>query len=222
MSIPCTSACRSALVLALLSAWLTACSGGLRSVDPPAFIYTLATPAAATVAEPAQATLPYVLTVLTPAVQPGLAQDGIALITADRRLDYFANSRWPDALPRVVGALIVQTLRGSGAIATVSDDTTPFAADYLLRVDVSQFEAHYTGAATDAGAVPTVQVRLECTLARRIDRVVVASFVARGAEAATENRMAAVVLAFDRASQAALSELRGQTLQALAAQKSVR
>jgi ABC-type uncharacterized transport system auxiliary subunit len=200
---------------ALAGAILPACGSGLRSGEPPIVSYLLRAPAAEAITTKP---LAYSLMVLVPITQPGLAQDGIALVTADSRLDRYAGSRWTDTLPRVVSALAVHTLRGSGAIATVSDDAAPFAADYLLRIDVTHFEARYAGARADSDAAPTVQLRFECAIARRSDRVVVSSFVAEASEAAASNRMAEVIAAFDRATQAALIQLRQHTLETLAGQ----
>lgn len=200
----------------LASSLLVACSSVLRSDEPVVVSYVLRAPAAA--AGPVKQ-VGYSLMVLPPIAQPGLAQDGIALITADSRMDRYAGSRWADTVPRVVSALAVRTLRGSGAIATVNDDSAPFAADYLLRIDVTNFEARYAGVRADAGEPPTVQVRLECAIARRSDRVVVASFVVQASEVAATNRMTAVISAFDLATQSALMQLRDHSIEVLTAQR---
>lgn len=204
----------------LASSLLVACSSVLRSDTPVVVSYVLRAPATdgAVAAGPVKQ-LGYSLMVLPPIAQPGLAQDSIALITTDARMDRYAGSRWADTVPRVVSALAVRTLRGSGAIATVNDDSAPFAADYLLRIDVTNFEARYAGVRADAGEPPTVQVRFECAVARRNDRIVVASFVAQASEVAVSNRMAAVISAFDLATQSALGQLRDHTIEVLTAQR---
>ena len=149
---------RRALLLGIAVALLGACGGGLRSRAAPLVSYVLHAPAAEAVAAkttPAiRKPLDYAVTVLPPAVEPGLADDGVALVTGDSRLDRFAASRWPDTVPRLVSALAVRTLRNSGAIATINDAAAPFTADFLLRINVSNFEAHYTGAHADGIAVP--------------------------------------------------------------------
>jgi len=48
-------------------------------------------------------------------------------------------------------------------------------------------------------------VSLTCELGRRIDRELIASFVAEGAEHAAQNRLSAVVAAFEQASATALT-----------------
>lgn len=214
--------------LLLACAWLGACSGGLRSSEPAIVSYVLQAPrdvgvAADTAAAGSAAATAvarkspgYTLIVLEPIVAPGLASDGIALQTSDGRLDHYAGSRWADELPRVVADLAVHTLRASTAMESVSDSASPFSADYVLRIDVTHFEARYAGTQANGAEAPDVMVRFECTLARRDNRTVIASFVAAGGEVAAQNRMGSVVAAFDAATRAALIELRQKTLAALA------
>ena len=140
------------------------------------------------------------------AVAPGYARDEILLTQPDRRLDVFAASRWPDALPVVVERLVVDALRQHGRWSVVHDAAAPFAADQLLRVTVRRFDAEYTS----VGGPPTVRVVLDATLARRGDRVVLAAFTVEASSAAAEERMSAIVAAFERATGEALSALTRQ------------
>jgi hypothetical protein len=57
-------------------------------------------------------------------------------------------------------------------------------------------------------------VVLDCTLARRIGRDLVTTFVAEASADATENRMAAVVAAFEKAANAALAVVAERSAQA--------
>ena len=210
------------LSVVTLGMLLGGCGGGLRSRSAPIVAYVLHAPEAEGSSTDAAAKsgkpLVYALTVLTPIAQAGLADDGIALITSDSRLDRYAASRWPASVPKLVSALAVRTLRNSGLIANVSDDTALLAADYVLRIDVSNFEAHYRGERANGAEAPSVAVRFDCAVARRSDRTVIGSFVAQGTDTASNNRMGAVISAFDRASQAALRQMRHSTLEILAAQ----
>ena len=139
------------------------------------------------------------------AVAPGYARDEILLTQPDRRLDVFAASRWPDALPVVVERLVVDALRQHGAWSVVHDAAAPFAADQLLRVTVRRFDAEYAA----AGGPPTVRVVLDATIARRGDRAVLAAFTAEASSAASEDRMSAIIAAFERATGSALSQVAG-------------
>ncbi|MFM7707565.1 MAG: ABC-type transport auxiliary lipoprotein family protein, partial [Gammaproteobacteria bacterium] len=140
------------------------------------------------------------------AVAPGYSRDEILLTQPDRRLDVYAASRWPDALPVVVERLVVDALRQHGGWSVVHDAAAPFAADLLLRVTVRRFDAEYT----TVGGPPTARVVLDATLARRGDRAVLSAFTAEASSAAAEDRMSAIVAAFERATGEALSELARQ------------
>jgi len=80
-------------------------------------------------------------------------------------------------------------------------------------VSIRRFEADYS---SDSGA-PTVQVAFDCTVGRRSDRGVVATFTAAASVPATADRMAAVIAAFDAATSDALRSIEAQTLTAIAA-----
>ena len=140
------------------------------------------------------------------AAAPGYSRDEILLTQPDRRLDVYAASRWPDALPVVVERLVVDALRQHGGWSVVHDAAAPFAADLLLRVTVRRFDAEYT----TVGGPPTARVVLDATLARRGDRAVLAAFTVEASSAAGEERMSAIVAAFERATGEALSALTRQ------------
>ena len=138
-----------------------------------------------------------------PSADPGLATQLITLVRSDHRMDYYLGSRWAGDLPDVVESLAIDTLRASGAWSAVHESPSPFLADYLLQINIRRFEADYT----EGGVAPKVHVVLDCTLARRIGRDLVASFVAEGEAAATENRLSSVVSAFEKAANAALTTM---------------
>ena len=95
------------------------------------------------------------------------------------------------------------------------DDTAPFAPRYSLRCTLRRFEADYT----KGSGAPTVFVALDCTLGRRRDRELLASFTASGSAPAREDRLNAVVAAFESATAAAMSELGRAASAALARRK---
>jgi ABC-type uncharacterized transport system auxiliary subunit len=63
-----------------------------------------------------------------------------------------------------------------------------------------------------------VYVVLDCTLGRHRDRELLASFTAQGSAVASEDRLTAVVAAFEAATAAAMAQLEQSTTGALAAQ----
>ncbi|MFM7798736.1 MAG: ABC-type transport auxiliary lipoprotein family protein [Planctomycetota bacterium] len=199
-------------VMALLT--LGGCSGLLssRSAAPvtyvlrPAIAADAATAVSSTSAPVSASTTALSLQVQRVAAAPGYSRDEILLTQPDRRLDVYAASRWPDALPVVVERLVVDALRQHGGWSVVHDAAAPFAADLLLRVTVRRFDAEYT----TVGGPPTARVVLDATLARRGDRAVLAAFTVEASSAAGEERMSAIVAAFERATGEALSVLARQ------------
>jgi len=138
-----------------------------------------------------------------PEASPGLESERIALVRSEQRFDFYAASRWAAPAPDVIASVMIDALRATGAFSAVLDDSAPFAARYSLRCMLRRFEADYT---KERGA-PTVFVALDCSLGRRRDRELLASFVAQGSARATEDRLNAVVAAFETATAAAMSEL---------------
>jgi cholesterol transport system auxiliary component len=207
-------------------ALLGGCSGLFRSTAPPEQTYYLRAPA---VAQPAAvpggapagalsdgaAGQPAAVSVrvIHPVTAPGLDSPRIMLVQADHRMNFYAGSRWPAALPDMVGALTVETLRGSGDWASVEDAASPFPSDYLLQITVRRFNADYTG----GGAAPVVYVTLDCAIGRREGRELVSTFTAAASATAATNRLSEVIAAFEQAASAALSSLSQQAAQAVRA-----
>ena len=150
-----------------------------------------------------------------PETSPGLESERIALLRSENRFDFYAASRWAAPAPDVVGSVMVDTLRATGAFSAVLDDSAPFAARYSLRCTLRRFEADYT----KASGAPTVFVALDCTLGRRRDRELLASFTAQGSARAAEDRLNAVVAAFEAATGAAMKELGSAAAAAVANEK---
>jgi cholesterol transport system auxiliary component len=193
---------RSAPVVLALTSVVSGCSFGLRSNLPPVESYVLRADApdggAPTGVAPARASL----RVLYPLAAPGLDSERIVLLESDRRLSYYAASRWATPLPALLEQLAVDTLRRTGAWSAVEDSRGVWPADYLLQLDIRRFEADYTG-----GGPPVVHVVLDCTLGRRAGQdELVASFTTERTVSAAQNRVGAVVEAFERAADDALAE----------------
>ena len=201
---------RAAAVLLFVSL-LAGCSG-LRSDASSPLVYQLraAMPPATPVAPPRYEVA---VRIERAAARPGYDTDRILVLRPGLQLDFYAGSRWPGALPDVVTALILDTLRASGSYLAVNDGAAALQSDYALRVSIRRFEADYSS----GDGAPTVQVAFDCTLGRRSDRGIVATFVAAATVPADADRMAAVITAFDAATSEALRSIEAQTLAAIAA-----
>lgn len=201
-----------ATLLLSASALLVACGGVFESEVPAAQAYVLRLPTRATpAAAPATAGS---LLVQRPEPGPGLDSDRIAVLRSDRRFDFYAASRWAAPAPDLLESVIVEALRGSGGFAAVFDDTSPYPPRYNLRCGMRRFEADYV---TGGGAgAPTVFVALDCTVGRHRDRGLLGSFTAQGSAAAREDRLSAVVAAYEAATAAAVAELESAVARAVA------
>jgi cholesterol transport system auxiliary component len=191
---------------------LCACTGGFKSDAPVAQTYVLRATPETVDPLPAAASLQ----VLRPLPHPGLESDRIMLLRSDRRLDHFNAVRWAAELPEVVEALVVDSLRGTGAFSSVHDSISGFGPQYLLRITIRRFEADYTA----RSGVPRVHVAFDCTLGRRSDREVLASFAAEGVADAEANRVNAVIAAFESAADSALDSMATQAVAALKTDRS--
>jgi len=191
---------------------LNACGGVFESklAAPQAYVLRLPPATAPTAAANAGSVV-----VQRPEAGPGLDSDRIALLRSDQRFDFFAASRWAAPVPDLMESVMIDALRASGSFSAVFDDTAPFAPRYSLRCALRRFEADYT----TGGRAPTVRVALDCTLGRRRDRELLASFVAQGSSVASEDRLNAVVTAFEAATLIAMKELGSAASDALASEK---
>jgi cholesterol transport system auxiliary component len=188
-----------------LAAALGACGSLLHNDAPALQAWALAAPVAAPAAGAAVTPIPATLRVLRPLAAAALDTDRIALLRADRSLDYYAANRWPGRVPELLQGLVIDTLRAAGSYRAVQPESAPFAYQETLQVEVRDFQAEYA-----AGGAPVVRVALVCTLGQRGDNGVLATFTLSGSAAATDNRMHAIVAAFNQALDAALAALPGQ------------
>ena len=202
------------LLSGLLSVTLAACVGSLfkNKIAPPTMYALSATPKPAPADPPgAAASSPVDLAVLKPRVRTGLDTDRIAALYPDRRLDYFADVRWSGPLDEVLQDLAVQEFHSNAALRNVSADASVFASTYWLEIEVIDFQAEYSL----AGGAPTVHVLLQARLGNAADRRILARFEPDVHEAAADNRMNAIVDAYNRAADKAFAEIAASAAQAL-------
>ena len=181
---------------------LAGCTGGLHSDAPTVQAWRLDPPPGLTPAADAAGVATLTLRVLRPLAAPGLESERIALLHPDRTLDYYAANRWSGRLPEQVEALALDTLRAAGGYRAVEAAGSVFSYDETLQIEVRDFQAEY-----GAAVAPVARVTLVCTLGRRSDRAVLTTFTLTGSVPATDNRMHAIVAAFDAALDMALAGL---------------
>ncbi len=188
-------------LVAAAAVCLAACTGSLFSskTAPPAVYMLSAGSGPPGIGDP----IPADLAVLKPRVRPGLESDRIAVLYADRHLDYLADARWGGPLGEVLQDLAVQELHTHVNLRTVSAEGSVFASGYWLEFEVADFQAEYTS----AGTAPVVRVRLLARLGTSGDRHILGQFAASAQQPAAENRLSAIVDAYARASDAALAQI---------------
>jgi cholesterol transport system auxiliary component len=177
------------------------------AVAPQSYVLRLPPPPAA----PPDTTAGSLL-VQRPDAGPGLESERIVLVRSEHRFDFYAAAQWAAPAPDMVANVMVDALRASGKFRAVFDDRSPYAPRYNLRCGLRRFEADYTN---PGAAAPTVHVALDCTLGRHRDRTLLGNFVVEGSSQAAEDRLGAVVAAFDSAMQAAMQSLTNETAAAL-------
>jgi ABC-type uncharacterized transport system auxiliary subunit len=192
------------MLLALLGMTLAACAGSLfKNKAAPPTMYMLGATRGAPAVDPPSSTLPSDLAVLRPRVRAGLDTERIAALYPDRHMDYFADVRWSGPLDEVLQDLAVQQFHANPGLRNVSADVSVFGSPYWLEIEVTDFQAEYSA----AGGPPTVHVHLQARIGNSGDRHVLARFEPDVREAAADNRMSAIVDAYNRAADSALSEI---------------
>jgi cholesterol transport system auxiliary component len=192
------------MLLALLGVMLAACAGSLfKNKAAPPTMYMLSATRKPTAADPPGDNVAADLAVLRPRVRAGLDTDRIAALYPDRRMDYFADVRWSGPLDEVLQDLAVQEFHVDLKVSNVSADASVFASAYWLEIEVMALQAEYSY----AGGPPTVHVHFQARLGNSGDRHVLARFEPDVREAAADNRMSAIVDAYNRAADQALSDI---------------
>jgi cholesterol transport system auxiliary component len=190
---------KPALIALAAAVSVSACVSLLPESTPSA-IYRLSSP------EPGAWTseAPTVIAIVPPQAPRGLAGDEIAIQMADGHIAYLAASRWIAPAPRILQTLIVDTFNASGTGLAPILPEDGVRADYELRLDLREFEAVYDQGDNRA---PLIRVRLTARLVARDGRRLAGSNVFAGEARATDNRVGAIIAAFDQASGALSRDL---------------
>jgi cholesterol transport system auxiliary component len=150
------------------------------------------------------------LAVGMPYAAGSLNSDRIALTRTSETLDFFADSAWTDQLPVLLQNCLLESFEKSGRITGVSRETAGLKSDYVLESEVRDFAAHYSS----ADGPPEVVVRIAAKLVKLPDREIVDTMVSTHRATAAENRVPAIVSAFNVALTQSLREIVAWTLNA--------
>lgn len=200
-----TALARSLRVLSLtaLAVSLSACIS-LFPKSEPSQLYRFdgAAPAAG---EPAAAPAPssrFGVTRANGSFVQSAASDRILTVDGDQ-VAYIAESRWVSPASVLFNEAMTRAFDANTGAARLMSRGERGRADYFMRVDVTRFEAVY-----DRGtkAAPEVAVTLRVALVRA-DRTLAGSTLIEAKVRAGDNRVSAIVAAFDQAVGQALGEL---------------
>jgi cholesterol transport system auxiliary component len=191
---------------------LAGCGSFFESSIPAPQAYVLRLPPPATRAAGASAAS---VRVQRPEAGPGLDSDRIVLLRSDRRFDFYAASRWAASAPDLMESVLVDQLRAAGTFDAVLDDSSPYPPHYNLRCSLARFESDYT----EGGHAPVAKVALDCSFGRHRDRALLTNFTAQGSAPASDDRLGAVVAAFESATAQAVGQLEKEIADGLAAEK---
>lgn len=185
----------STLLVALVTSSCALPGGG----EPPQ-LYTL------TPKSTFDASLPRVdwqLVVERPVASAGINTQRIAVQRTPVTLDYFARASWTDQAPALVQTLLIESFENSGKIRAVTRESSQLRADYILQIELREFQAEYD----KAGQPPQAHVRLNGKLIRMPDRTIIANQTADRLVRAEKSDMENVVLAFDEALGKAMKQM---------------
>ena len=185
---------------ALIVAALATASCALPGTGEPPQLYTL------TPKSTFDASLPRVdwqLVVERPVASAGINTQRIAVQRSPVTLDYFARASWTDQAPALVQTLLIESFENSGKIRAVTRESSQLRADYVLQIELREFQAEYD----KPGQPPQAHVRLNGKLIRMPDRTIIANQTADRLVRAEKSDMENVVLAFDEALGKAMKQM---------------
>lgn len=188
---------RQTLWIAALA--LMAGCGAISKASAPLDAYTLSP---LPVSTPARATSRH-LVVELPTSSGALATDRILIKPNPLQAQYLPKGQWVEPAPMLLQNLLVASLQNSGAFRLVGRDGAGLTPDYVLLVEVNDFQAE--AAASGATETP-VHVGLTITLVREQDRNLIASRRFDQTVVAASSDTMALVTAFDTATRQMLTE----------------
>lgn len=143
------------------------------------------------------------LAVDRPSSPAGLATTRIAVARGPHTIDYYAGAQWIDDAPNMVQRLLVESFENSGGIVGVGRESISLRSDFVLRMELREFQAHYA----EGVQAPTINVRINVKLVRMPQRHIVASATMERLLPSPDNRMSSIIDTFDQALGKVLREI---------------
>lgn len=152
-------------------------------------------------------TVAWQLVIEEPQAPTGLNTTRIPLHRRATELEYYARANWTDRAPAMVHTLTVESFENSGRIVAVGRESLGLRSDFVLKLDLREFQAVYGG-----DGLPSAHVRLNAKLVQMPQRTIIASDRFESIVPAGTDNMEAIVAAFDDALGKVLKRLVGWTL----------
>lgn len=176
--------------VAVLALGLSGCLGGLLGGGKPAQLYSFGYHGPAPAAGPAQRSVGVYRA--NSLFQRETAGDRILAITGDKATP-IGGSRWAAPAQVLFDQAVLAAFDASPRVRLLSRGE-PAKSDYSLRLDVRNFETRYENGEK---AAPAVLVRVRAALTRNQDNSVVGEQIFESRQPAADNRVGAIVAAYD-------------------------
>jgi len=150
------------------------------------------------------------LVVAQPNTSADLDTTRIALRRSGNITEYFASAAWTDNVPNLVQSKLIEAFDQSGRVA-VGRDVASLVPDYVLQIELWDFQAEY------GGPVAGAHIRMTAKLVRMSDRKIVDTIAAENKAQSSGTDMQQVVAAFDKALGPVLAQIVVSTLKAVPA-----
>ncbi|HEX3673527.1 MAG TPA: ABC-type transport auxiliary lipoprotein family protein [Rhizomicrobium sp.] len=200
---------RRALLVSAAATFVLAGCSLLSPSNPPSRIYVLEPPFGKAPGPAVNWGL-----AVTPTDVPNVFDTDRVSLSRDLAMDYFADTQWTDTTSRLLQSLLVEAFEKSGRIAAVARDSGGVHGDYILTSELRHFEAVYD----NGDGAPEIHVEIEAKLLSLPHRDMVATHDAVQKVRASANSIPAVVVAFNAATGAAISDIVDWALAAPGAQ----
>ncbi|MEP4379165.1 MAG: ABC-type transport auxiliary lipoprotein family protein [Alphaproteobacteria bacterium] len=152
-------------------------------------------------------TVDWQLVIEEPISPTGLSTTRIPLQRRAVELEYYARANWTDRAPAMVHTLAVESFENSDRIVAVGRESLGLRSDFILKLDLREFQTEYTGEGP-----PAAHVRLNAKLVQMPQRTIIASQRFTRRIPAKADTLEEIVEAFDEALGKVLKELVTWTL----------
>ena len=185
---------------------LPGCIDVLPGSGPPAQLYTLSPKSSFSDDLP---TVDWQLVIELPISAETLNTPRIALSRGPLTLEYYGGARWSERAPVMVQTLLVESFENTGRIIAVARKSTDLRADYVLKTDLREFQAEYSG-----DGPPIIHVKLNAKLVKMPQRTIIASFKSKRETRSGGTELIDVIRAFDQGLGKVLKEIVSWALKA--------